>query len=166
MSYPGYFTPRERAKLVWMWWQNRKISASAWNWTLDIQSITYSLHCLTYLGYIMEYQIKELHYYAELEIQLSIHFYKLTVKNINCFIISMLVTVQQKTRHLIIYGYVCYSDTAISKKAFIACMHATVTVTWKDDYFNLKLKTITITLTNLKISKSAVPIFSPRMQRL
>lgn len=70
-----------------------------------------------------------------------------------------------QTRHSIIYGYVCYSDTAISKKSNY-CMHATVTVTWKDDYFDLKLKTITITLTNPKISKSTVSICSPHMQRL
>ena len=40
----------------------------------------------------------------------------------------------------------------LSAKKSNYCMHATGTVTWNDDYFDLKLKTITITLTNLKIS--------------
>lgn len=40
-------------------------------------------------------------------------------------------------------------------------MHTTITFTLKNDYFDLKLKTITITMTKLNISKSTVSIFSP-----
>jgi hypothetical protein len=84
----------------------------------------------------------------QLEILLFIQSYRWTVKNINYFKIStrVLFCTNQKFINL----WICLLHWYSYQQKSNYWVHATTTFTWKDDYFNLKLKTITITLTNLK----------------